>query len=82
MGKALGKKRFYLFRLKSIEIIIQSLFNNWQQVEDYRYEAALIRHYVDWKKGEECDQESKLKHLSHMLTNIAFLLYKEIKEEK
>lgn len=56
--------------------------NNWQKVESYRYKAALLRHYTAWCKGEECDQESKLKHLSHMLCNVAFLLWIEMNQEK
>jgi len=55
--------------------------NNWQNVEAYRYKAALMRHYINWCKGEECDDESGLKHLSHMLTNVAFLLWKEIHDK-
>jgi len=50
--------------------------NNWQEVDDTdRYVDALYRHLEAWRGGEEFDEESKLSHLSHALTNISFLLY-------
>jgi len=55
--------------------------HNWMGVESHRYIAALMRHINAWRKGEECDQESGLKHLSHALCNITFLLWKEINNE-
>lgn len=52
--------------------------NNWKQAEDTeRYVDALYRHLEAWRGGEEFDDESKLSHLSHALTNIAFLIYFE-----
>lgn len=52
--------------------------NNWQKAEDTeRYVDALYRHLESWRSGEEFDEESKLSHLSHALTNIAFLVYFE-----
>lgn len=54
--------------------------NNWQQVDDIsRYEDALFRHLNAWQSGELVDAESGLSHLSHALTNIAFLIYFEDK---
>lgn len=53
--------------------------NNWQKAEDTeRYVDALYRHLEAWRGGEEFDDESKLSHLSHALTNIAFLVHFEI----
>ena len=49
--------------------------NNWKNVDPKRYEAAMFRHYIAFKKGEQNDSESSLHHLKHMLTNAAFLLY-------
>ena len=54
--------------------------NNWQKIEAHRYDAALMRHYIAWKKGEKTDYESGFSHLSHMLCNIAFLIWKEKNE--
>jgi len=49
--------------------------NNWKNTDDLdRYVAALYRHLEAWRKGEQCDEESGLKHLEHALTNVAFLL--------
>ena len=49
--------------------------NNWKEVDDTdRYVDALYRHLEAWRNGENLDEESKLPHLSHALTNIAFLI--------
>jgi hypothetical protein len=56
--------------------------NSWKEVESKRYEAALLRHYLAHKKGEIVDPESNLLHLSHMLCNVAFLMYREINKER
>jgi hypothetical protein len=55
--------------------------NGWKQVESERYVAALFRHLLAWRKGETHDDESGMKHLSHALTNIAFLIYLEEQNE-
>jgi len=47
--------------------------NNWKQAKAddcYRYEAALLRHIMAYKSGEEIDKESGLSHLSHALWNL------------
>jgi hypothetical protein len=49
--------------------------NNWKRVDDpSRYVAALYRHLEAWRAGEITDQESRLSHLAHAATNIAFLI--------
>jgi len=54
--------------------------NNWQKADDTsRYIDALYRHLEAWRGGEKFDSESKLPHLAHALTNIAFLIYFEDK---
>ena len=55
---------------------------NWKSVESHRYQAALLRHYVEYRKGGRKDEESGLLHLSHMLANVAFLLWKSLQEVK
>lgn len=48
--------------------------DNWKQVELERYRAAAFRHflaYLDDPNGK--DEESGLRHLSHLACNIAFL---------
>ena len=51
--------------------------NNWQLVQDgeTRYLDALFRHLEAFRSGEVNDEESGLHHLSHALTNVAFLHY-------
>lgn len=50
--------------------------NGWKVVPDAieRYYSAAFRHLIAWRDGEELDQESKLNHLKHVMTNVAFLL--------
>jgi hypothetical protein len=52
--------------------------DNWRLIDDKRYEDALIRHYIAYKKGELRDQESGFFHLGHMFANVMFLLDKEL----
>lgn len=54
----------------------------WREVEIERYESAMFRHYISWKKGEDYDKESNLHHLKHMLWNISVILYLSIKKQK
>ena len=56
--------------------------NNWQLVDNgkERYLDALYRHLEAYRSGELIDPESSLSHLSHAITNIAFLLHFESKE--
>ena len=51
--------------------------DNWKLVEngEQRYLDALYRHLQAYRSGESHDPESGLHHLSHALTNIAFLHY-------
>lgn len=58
--------------------------NNWQLVPDAvrRYEDALLRHFSAYKRGEEVDPESGLKHLSHMACNALFLVWFELNKNK
>jgi hypothetical protein len=58
--------------------------NTWQNLEDFenRYYSAAFRHIIAYRKGEEYDKESGLRHLAHALTNIGFLLWKQIQEDK
>lgn len=53
--------------------------NGWQTVPngEERYYAALLRHLIAYKRGEINDPESGLPHLSHVATNVAFLIWLE-----
>lgn len=48
--------------------------NNWKQGDLDRYTAAAMRHLEAWRGGEKLDEESGLKHLAHLMTNIAFMI--------
>lgn len=82
-----GKLRYDLIPSEALEALAEVITygankyedNGWQNVDKERYVAAFFRHFVAWRKGETLDQESGLPHLKHMLTNIAFILYKEEK---
>ena len=55
--------------------------DNWKQVEVERYHEALLRHTLAmWDDIYARDKESGLLHLSHIATNIAFIL--EMMKEK
>ena len=48
---------------------------NWRRVDPQRYWEAAIRHTIAaWEDYKAIDQESKLPHLFHIATNIAFIL--------
>lgn len=49
--------------------------NNWRNCTELeRYDAAFMRHYFAYVKGEKNDSDSGYPHLWHALTNLAFLL--------
>ena len=49
--------------------------DNWKKVEMERYHQALLRHTLAvWEDINARDKESGLLHLSHIATNVAFLL--------
>ena len=52
--------------------------DGWKKVEDWRYDGAAIRHWIEYKNGVKKDSESGLHPLTHVLTNVAFLLWKEL----
>jgi len=82
-----AKNRWDLLPIECIEEVVKVLTmgsckygnNNWQNVEPFneRYYAALMRHIVEWRKGNTIDEESGLSHLSHAMCNLVFLLWKE-----
>ena len=56
--------------------------DNWRRVEPQRYRDALYRHWLEYLKGETCDQESGLPHLWHLACNAAFLIELEAEDEQ
>lgn len=79
----MGKLRMDLFPVETMESISAVLTygaekyaaHSWRTVPDAipRYVAAMLRHYVAWKKGEMLDAESGLPHTSHMACNAMFI---------
>ena len=51
--------------------------NNWQKLENGadRYYAALLRHLVAWRKGENIDPDTKSRHLTAVAWNAIALMY-------
>lgn len=84
-----GKLRYDLLDYKSIDELARVLTygankydaNNWQKIEANRYQAALGRHFSSYMQGEMYDQESGIHHLSHVMANVMFLMYKEREKE-
>lgn len=80
-----GKLRYDLIPPECIEALAEVMThgtieyeeNTWQDVESERYYAALMRHLMDWRKGDNIDEKSGLHHLKLALNNVAFLVYKE-----
>lgn len=52
---------------------------SWQRVPNMRkrYFSALMRHVLAWAKGEQLDQETKLHHLAHAVSNCFFLMWSD-----
>lgn len=48
--------------------------DSWKQNEPHIYERALLRHVVEWQKGEWLDPESGHPHIAHVVCNALFLL--------
>ena len=48
----------------------------WQEVSNgiERYGNAMLRHYLNYRKGVICDAESGLSHLAHMAWNALAIL--------
>lgn len=55
--------------------------NSWMKVKNAkeRYYAALMRHLMAWRAGEDYDDESKFHHLAHIATNALILLWFELR---
>lgn len=57
--------------------------NNWKgfsQEQQDEIIGSLLRHILEYQKGNKFDDESGLHHLAHAACNIAFILYFENKK--
>ena len=85
-----GKPRYSLIPTEATKALAEVLTygakkykdNNWQQGTPDRYTDALYRHLEAWREGEKVDSDSGLSHLSHAITNVAFLIYLTEKQDK
>lgn len=87
-----GKLEYHLVKPEMIEEIAKVLTfgkkkyseDNWLELPDAekRYYSAAMRHIEARRKGEVFDKESGLRHISHAITCLEFMLYKEIKDEE
>ena len=51
--------------------------NNWQNLDNgyQRYKAALLRHLLEYEKGNRYDEETKVNHLAAVAWNAIAMLY-------
>ena len=81
----MGKNRWDLLPMDIIDELVGVVTygankyddNNWRKVDSERYYAAMFRHIVAWRLGEEKDSESGCHHLAHAMCNLMFIFYKE-----
>lgn len=45
-----------------------------EQAETQTHVASFERHWLAWKRGEECDPESGLSHLAHAMAQLAIVV--------
>ena len=83
-----GKRDYTLLPINELEQVLDVLEfgakkygvkNAWKNVENgkERYNRALLRHIIEYEKGNDIDEESNMKHLAHAVCNILFILYFE-----
>lgn len=84
-----GKLRYDLIPAKAWQEVVKAITygaseygdNNWKRVPNgrQRFYAADMRHTEKWRIGEEIyDPESKAHHLACSITNLLFILEKEL----
>jgi len=86
-----GKLKYHLIPWQVLEGLASVLTfgakkyapENWRVLADpeERYEDAMWRHIMEYKKGNRLDKDSKMPHLWHAVTNLAFLIYFEAQSE-
>lgn len=87
-----GKRDYTLIPINELEQVVDVLEygckkyspNAWKCVENGldRYKKAMLRHMMSYLKGEEFDKESGLSHLSHLATNVLFMMWFENNKEE
>lgn len=58
--------------------------NSWQNLENGmdRYFAAMMRHFMEYRKGNKIDEETGCKHLAQVVWNAIAMLHIANKEEQ
>lgn len=80
-----GKLRWDLLPLEEVEDIVKVYTagakkysdNSWQNLENgyQRYKAALLRHLLEYEKGNKVDDDTGCHHLSQVAWNAIALLW-------
>lgn len=86
-----GKLRYDLVPVGPIEDLVRVFTagaskygdRNWEQgLSDDRLYAALMRHIMEWRKGNRIDPEYGLPHMAHAMWNVMAIMYFEDKRTK
>lgn len=89
-----GKLEWHLMPFNELEDVVRVLMNgaktyspdNWKKCDDTkRYEDALMRHIVEYQKGNKLDNGPKgdgLPHLAHAICNCLFLMWFDNKSQE
>jgi hypothetical protein len=84
-----GKPKWHLLPIDEMTDVVKVLTfgankygdDNWKNVKPItRYTDATFRHLGAFVNGEWLDQESKLPHLAHAISNILFMMWHYKKE--
>lgn len=80
-----GKLRWDLLPLEEIEDIVKVYTegakkysdNSWQNLDNgyQRYKAALLRHLLEYEKGNKIDEDTGCQHLAQVAWNAVALLW-------
>lgn len=80
-----GKLRWELLPLPTLEKVVEVYTkgaekygpNNWQNLPDgyQRYKAAMLRHLVEYEKGNEIDSDTGCHHLAQVAWNALAILH-------
>lgn len=83
-----GKLRYDLVPTLALEEVVKVITkgaekyddDNWKNVPEgrRRYYAASLRHIQEWKKGNPYDEEMGTHHIANAISNLMFILEKEL----
>lgn len=80
------KLKYGLVPPKALASVVEALTHgankyspfNWKGVESYRYVDATYRHLESARQGDKIDKDSGLPHLALAITNLMFLLDRQL----